>query len=217
MNCLLVNKVSKQYFINNVPFTVLKNLTFTINEPGLYVIHGPSGSGKTTLLNIIAGLDNPTSGKVFINNKEINNKAKNVAVIYQNNYLFSELTAFDNVYLSAYITNKNVNDEEILNYFKKYNLTNVIHKKVKYCSGGEKQRVNILRALVSNPDIVLADEPTGSLDLENTKIVLDNFYELSKKKIVIVITHNTDIFLPYAKKAFHLNNGELYETKGEYI
>jgi putative ABC transport system ATP-binding protein len=213
---VFVNKISKQFWINNNPFTILKNLTLEINEPGLYIIYGPSGSGKTTLLNIIAGLDFPTTGKVYINNDEVRNKSKNVAVIYQNSHLFSELTAFDNVYLSAYITNNVVNEDEINTLFKEFNLKEVIDQKTKYLSGGEKQRVNILRALVSHPKIILADEPTGALDEENTKIVVDNLVKISTNKIVIVITHNVNVFLPYAKKLFHLSKGSINEDETKF-
>jgi putative ABC transport system ATP-binding protein len=160
---------------------------------------------------LISGLDFPTSGKVYINDKLIDYKPTNIALIFQNHYLFNDLTAFDNVCLSAYITNQEINLESINLLFKQFQLTHIINQKVKFCSGGEKQRISILRAIVSNPEIIIADEPTGALDEKTANIIVDNFKKLSYKRIIIVITHNKKLFKKVADKIFNLKNGQLYE------
>lgn len=206
----LVN-INKTFWQKDYPLQVLKRINLLIDEPGLYVLCGPSGSGKTTLLNLISGLDFPTSGKVYINDKLIDYKPTNIALIFQNHYLFNDLTAFDNVCLSAYITNQEINLESINLLFKQFQLTHIINQKVKFCSGGEKQRISILRAIVSNPEIIIADEPTGALDEKTANIIVDNFKKLSYKRIIIVITHNKKLFKKVADKIFNLKNGQLYE------
>lgn len=189
---LELKNISKKYL--NEEGYILDNINLKFST-GLTVIIGESGSGKSSLLNIIGGLDENYFGKLYLNEKLIdkNNidlyKKNNIGFIFQSFNLLPHLTAYENVKIMSEINSKN-NKNEITNLFKKLNIENIINKYPNELSGGQKQRVAIARALVNNPRIILADEPTGSLDKKNSEIVLNILKEISKDKIVIVVTHS---------------------------
>ena len=189
-------------FTTEKTIKVLKNLTRKFKLGKIYAIMGPSGSGKSTLLNLISLIDRPTRGSVKFNNVEIdfdeNNKndlfrAKKIGIVYQQNNLLSDFTALENVYLASLSVN---NDRKFAitkakNLLKKIGLSNRLNHFPSQLSGGEAQRVAIARAIINDPQIILADEPTGSLDIKTAK---DVFKLLTKQKksdrIIIFATHN---------------------------
>ena len=189
-------------FDNNKKIKVLNNLSFNFKKGNIYSIIGPSGSGKSTLLNILSLIDQPTSGQIKLENKDIKfeEKSKNdlirankIGIIYQQNNLLNDFTAIENVYLANLTVNKNKNKafENSKIILKKIGLSNRLNHYPSQLSGGEMQRVAIARALVNNPDILLADEPTGSLDAETAKEVFNVIRsQKNSNRLIIFATHN---------------------------
>ena len=189
-------------FDNNKKIKVLNNLSFNFKKGNIYSIVGPSGSGKSTLLNILSLIDQPTSGQIKLENNDIKfeEKSKNdlirankIGIIYQQNNLLKDFTAIENVYLANLTVNKNKNKafENSKIILKKIGLTNRLNHYPSQLSGGEMQRVAIARALVNNPDILLADEPTGSLDAETAKEVFNTIRsQKNSNRLIIFATHN---------------------------
>ena len=181
---------------------------------------GPSGSGKSTLLNILSLIDKPSSGRMLIENKEINFKnnelndsirSKKIGIIYQDKNLLSDFTALENVYLSRLTlsNNKTKAIEESKKIIKKMGLINRVNHYPTELSGGEMQRVAISRALINSPDIILADEPTGSLDINTSKEIFKLLLKLkNKNRIIIFATHNR-YFADLADCKMHLINGKI--------
>jgi len=189
-------------FDNNKKIKVLNNLNISFKKGNIYSIVGPSGSGKSTLLNILSLIDQPTSGQVKLENKEIKfeEKSKNdlirankIGIIYQQNNLLNDFTAIENVYLANLTINKNKNKaiENSKIILKKIGLSNRLNHYPSQLSGGEMQRVAIARAMVNNPDILLADEPTGSLDINTAKEVFNIISsQKNSHRLIIYATHN---------------------------
>ena len=189
-------------FDNNKKIKVLNNLSFNFKKGNIYSIIGPSGSGKSTLLNILSLIDQPTSGQIKLENNDIKfeEKSKNdlirankIGIIYQQNNLLKDFTAIENVYLANLTVNKNKNKafENSKIILKKIGLTNRLNHYPSQLSGGEMQRVAIARALVNNPDILLADEPTGSLDTDTAKEVFNIISsQKNSNRLIIFATHN---------------------------
>src|SRR5210317_34001 len=207
-------------FDNNKKVKVLNNLSFSFKKGNIYSIVGPSGSGKSTLLNILSLIDQPTSGQVKLENKDIKfeEKSKNdlirankIGIIYQQNNLLNDFTVIENVYLANLTINKNKNKaiENSKTILKKIGLSNRFNHYPSQLSGGEMQRVAIARALVNNPDIILADEPTGSLDFETAKEVFKIFEKQKKpNRLIIFATHNR-FFANKADCQLEMNNGSI--------
>ena len=200
-NFYQLKKVFKT-FDNNKKIKVLNNLNFSFKKGNIYSIVGPSGSGKSTLLNILSLIDQPTSGQVKLENKDIKfeEKSKNdlirankIGIIYQQNNLLNDFTVIENVYLAnlTIIKNKNKAIENSKIILKKIGLSNRLNHYPSQLSGGEMQRVAIARALVNNPDILLADEPTGSLDTDTAKEVFNIISsQKNSNRLIIFATHN---------------------------
>ena len=202
MNSLItLNKISKS-FLTNKKISVLKRINFNFNSGKVYSIVGPSGSGKSTLLNILSLIDRPTSGSVKINkniinffNSSINDKirAEKIGIVYQQNNLLPDFTALENVYLArlSLTNNKKKAIDTARKIIKKMGLIHRINHYPSELSGGEMQRIAIARALINEPQIILADEPTGSLDQSTAKEVFDLLYKLkNSNRIIIYATHN---------------------------
>lgn len=189
-------------FDNNKKIKVLNNLNISFKKGNIYSIVGPSGSGKSTLLNILSLIDQPTSGQVKLENKDIKfeEKSKNdlirankIGIIYQQNNLLNDFTVIENVYLAnlTIIKNKKKAVENSKIILKKIGLSNRLNHYPSQLSGGEMQRVAIARALVNNPDILLADEPTGSLDTDTAKEVFNIISsQKNSNRLIIFATHN---------------------------
>ena len=196
----LIN-ISKKYY-NNKSIKVLNNLNFTFALGKIYSIIGPSGSGKSTLLNILSLIDSPTSGYIKILNNKINfsNKINNdqirsekIGIIYQDKNLLNDFTALENVYFPKLLltNNKKQSVNEAKRIINKLGLSSRINHYPSELSGGECQRIAISRALINEPQIILADEPTGNLDIENAKEVFKLLFDLkNKNRVIIFATHN---------------------------
>ena len=196
----LIN-ISKKYY-NNKSIKVLNNLNFTFALGKIYSIIGPSGSGKSTLLNILSLIDSPSSGHIKILNNKINfsNKINNdqirsekIGIIYQDKNLLNDFTALENVYFPKLLltNNKKQSLNEAKRIIKKLGLSSRINHYPSELSGGECQRIAISRALINEPQIILADEPTGNLDIENAKEVFKLLFDLkNKNRVIIFATHN---------------------------
>ncbi len=202
MNSLItLNKVSKS-FLTSKKISILKKINFKFDLGKIYSIVGPSGSGKSTLLNILSLIDKPTSGSINISGNSINflNSSKNdkiraekIGIVYQQNSLLPDFTALENIYLAklSLTNNKKKAVETAKNIIKKMGLIDRINHFPSELSGGEIQRVAIARALINAPQIILADEPTGSLDSSTAKEVFNVLYGLkNSNRIIIYATHN---------------------------
>ncbi len=216
-----LKNISKEYSYKSTRTLALNKINIEIKESLLTAILGKSGSGKTTLMNIIGGIDSPTSGDVFINDTnlaKLSNKElaifrrKNIGFIFQVFYLEKSFTVYENLLIPFLIDDINKNDanNRIDDLLQKLDIFNLKNKKVCDLSGGEKQRVAIARALALNPDVILADEPTGNLDSENGKIVLDILKDLaSNGKTIVLVTHNEDDARKYADEIIRLKDGSI--------
>tara|TARA_B110001452_G_scaffold95573_1_gene78955 strand:+ start:1955 stop:2641 length:687 start_codon:yes stop_codon:yes gene_type:complete len=200
-NLITIKKISKS-FSNNKKIIVLKKINYSFLRGKVYSIVGPSGSGKSTLLNILSMIDKPISGSLLIDNKEINFsktvnndkiRAKKIGIIYQQNNLLQDFTALENVYLAslALIDDKKISIDKAKSVIKKMGLSNREDHYPSELSGGEIQRIAIARALINEPEILLADEPTGSLDQSTAKDVFKILHSLkNKNRLIIYATHN---------------------------
>ena len=200
-NNINLKNISKKYY-NNKSVNVLNNINFTFELGKIYSIMGPSGSGKSTLLNILSLIDNPTNGSIeLLNNKinfheKINNdqiRSQKIGIIYQDKNLLNDFTALENVYLPKLLVTNNKNQSLIdaKKIMKKVGLSHRLNHFPSQLSGGECQRIAISRALVNEPQIILADEPTGSLDFENAKSIFKLLLNLkNKNRVIIFATHN---------------------------
>ena len=202
MSNLIKIKNLNKTFEGTRKIKVLKKITYNFKKGKIYSLMGPSGSGKSTLLNLLSLIDRPNSGSIFFENKAINfsenNKndilrANKIGIIYQQDNLLSDFTALENIYLASLATgnNKQTSILKAKNLLKKVGLLNRSDHYPSQLSGGEKQRVSIARAVVNNPQIILADEPTGSLDMETAKEIFDLLKnQISSNRLIIFATHN---------------------------
>ncbi len=181
---------------------VLKKVSYKFKKGKIYALMGPSGSGKSTLLNLLSLIDKPSSGSIIIDNKKINFedskkndilRANKIGIIYQQDNLLPDFTALENTYLASLAAgnNKELSISSATDLLKKVGLINRLHHYPSQLSGGEKQRVSIARALINNPQIILADEPTGSLDLDTAKEIFEIIKnQINSKRLIIFATHN---------------------------
>ena len=200
-NLIILNKISKSFFTSK-KITVLKKINYKFKKGKVYSLVGPSGSGKSTLLNILSLIDRPSIGSVKIEKSDINFsnstmidkiRAKKIGIIYQQNNLLPDFTALENVYLAslALDDNKKKALDKAKNIIKKMGLISRLNHYPSDLSGGEVQRISIARALINEPQIILADEPTGSLDQSTAKEVFDILFKLkSSNRLIIYATHN---------------------------
>lgn len=197
---------------------VLDDINLTFNRDEFVSILGCSGAGKSTLLNIIGGLDDKTSGKLLINGKDIYKRddlnldyyrKNNVGFIFQNYNLIEHLTVYENVMLPLLLTNSKNKHKRVLKMLDKTGLKDKKDSKICDLSGGQKQRVAISRALINNPDIILADEPTGALDYKTGYEIMNLIKKLSKNKLVIMVTHNKVLAKKYSSRIIYLDKGRV--------
>ena len=211
--------VSKIYKTKKgVETKALNNINLKIGNKGLVFIVGKSGSGKSTMLNLLGGLDNITSGELFINNKDIS-KFKNkqydayrntyVGFIFQEFNILENYNVYENIELALRLQNKKSSKTDIDELLNKLGLENLDQRKINELSGGQKQRVAIARALIKNPEIILADEPTGNLDQTSSKQIFDLLKEISKEKLVIVVSHDMESANNYADRIIEISDGNI--------
>ena len=219
----------------------LKNLVYSIKEGGterkilndisydfipscISVISGPSGSGKTTLLHSMAGLLNNVTGKIIINGIDYNEmktqrekdifRLNNISVIFQNLNLFSFMNVEENILMPLYVQKKVINKlihEKVMYYLDIMNLGQIGKKSIKMLSGGEQQRIAIIRALISEPKVILCDEPTASLDRKNVDIFMSTLDKVKEesKAVIVVVTHDQRV-QAYCEKKIYMDDGKLY-------
>tara|TARA_B100001057_G_scaffold296493_1_gene296717 strand:- start:1369 stop:2061 length:693 start_codon:yes stop_codon:yes gene_type:complete len=200
-NFIKLSKINKS-FNDHKNLKVLKKLSYNFKLGKIYSLIGPSGSGKSTLLNLLSLIDRPSSGSIIYDNRQINFenskendilRANKIGIVYQQDNLLSDFTALENVYLAnlAIEKNKELSLEKSKRLLKRMGLSSRIEHFPSELSGGEKQRVSIARALINNPQVILADEPTGSLDQATAKSVFDLLKkQINSKRIIIFATHN---------------------------
>ena len=220
MSYIEFKNVCKDYKMGEVIIHALSNANLSIEKGELVVIVGPSGAGKTTALNILGGMDNATSGRVIVDNKEISRlknrdlikyRREDIGFVFQFYNLVQNLTAIENVELATQICKKSLNPEQVM---KKVGLADRKNNFPSQLSGGEQQRVAIARAIAKNPKLLLCDEPTGALDYKTGKQILKLLQDMSRieKMTVIIITHNGAI-APMADKVIKFKNGTAEDMK----
>ena len=200
-NIIQLSNINKS-FDNSKKIKVLKKISFKFQKGKIYSLMGPSGSGKSTLLNLLSLIDRPSSGSILLENKLINFnnsnsndilRAKKIGIIYQQDNLLPDFTAIENIYLAGLSAgnSKEISKSKAKNLLKKVGLTKRTDHFPSELSGGEKQRISIARALINDPQIILADEPTGSLDLETAKGIFELLKnQLNSNRLIIFATHN---------------------------
>ncbi len=222
-NVIELKGVTKSFKKNNVK--VLKNINFVFKKGKIYSLTGPSGSGKSTLLNILSMIDRPTRGNLFINREKINFnnieindqiRARNIGIIYQDSNLLSDFNALENITISRLAIENNEKKAifDAKKLLKKFKLLKRSSHFPNELSGGESQRIAISRALINSPDIIMADEPSGSLDNKNSKDVFKSLFQLkNKNRVIIFATHNM-YFAKMADCKLELDNGIIKSTNG---
>lgn len=215
---LEIINVSKVYKNKTEKVYALKNCSLSINENQFIIISGKSGSGKTTLINLIGSLETPSSGdilynnqSIFLNNQEYRNQV--IGFIFQEHNLIEHLTVKENISLALELQGQAVSDDEVLAILKKVSLEEYIDKYPNQLSTGQHQRCAIARALIKSPKIIIADEPTGSLDENTGNHIMDLLKELSKEYLVIMVTHNIDYPKKYADRHIVIENGMIIQDE----
>ena len=220
-----LKKVWKTYYMGKVSLDVLKGIDLVINKGEFVVIVGPSGSGKSTMMNQVGVLDTPTSGTISLKGTDISTlsesdlaqlRGKTIGFVFQQFNLIPTLSALENVTLPTIF--QNVSEQERLEraqgLLRMVDLEERMHHKPNELSGGQQQRVAIARALVNDPEIILADEPTGNLDSKSGQQVMDFLAKLhtQKRKTIILVTHDLEL-VRYAQKVVYLKDGEVVKIK----
>ena len=200
---LEIKNLSKSFIDGKKTLNVLKNINLLINQGSIITIKGPSGSGKSTLLSLIGTLDKPNKGEIIFDNENIDlikdlNRFRNdkIGYIFQFHNLISELSLKENVILPREISRKKVDHQEIKDLFKFFELDDRMNSYPNDLSGGEKQRVSVMRAIINQPSIVIADEPTGNLDQKNVFKMIELFKKLNNEHNLtfIIATHDNEVF-----------------------
>jgi len=219
---LEATNLKKYYHRGSEIVKALDGVELKIKESEIVSIVGPSGSGKTTLMNLIGCLDKATSGSLKIGNIDVASleendlikiRRENIGFVFQRFYLIPTLTVKENIELPLIFSKKNINVKKILDLLKEVNLEDKEEIQVKHLSGGDKQRTGIARALVNNPRILIADEPTGKLETKVGSQILELFKRLSEKGLAVFIaTHNLEL-AQATKRIIHLQDGEIVPKK----
>lgn len=215
-----LEKVQKQYKMGEVTVNALKEINLGIKRGEFISIMGPSGSGKSTMMNLVGCLDIPSFGKIFLDNNNISDlhesdlasiRGKKIGYIFQKFNLISTLTALENVMLPMMFQDMDIEKrrEIAIKLLDMVHLSHRLNHKPNELSGGEQQRVAIARALSNNPDIILADEPTGNLDSKTGKEIMEFLTQLNRQgKTIILVTHDPSV-AEYADKIYNLRDGEI--------
>lgn len=227
-NIISMSNINKKYIHKKETKIILRNIDFSIEYGEMIAIVGKSGAGKTTLLNLLGLLDQNYDGDFVLLDNKINSlketemariRNKNIGFVLQESALINDLTIRENILLPYYYSNekisKNIIKEKCITLAKKFDINSLLDKKPKFLSGGQKERAVLARALLMEPDLILADEPTGSLDEENAKIIMDYFYELKELgRTIITVTHDKDVASKH-DKTYNLSDGILTQINKE--
>ena len=224
---LVLKNIVKDYITGDTTVRALKGIDINFRESEFVAVLGPSGCGKTTLLNIIGGLDRYTSGDLQINGKSTKHfndgdwdtyRNHSIGFVFQSYNLIQHQTVLSNVELALTLSgvSKKERRRRAIEALKKVGLENQIHKKPTQMSGGQMQRVAIARALINDPDILLADEPTGALDTETSVQIMELLKEISKDKLIIMVTHNPDLAETYSNRIIRCLDGEVISDSNPF-
>ena len=225
---LQIQHICKEYRTGNLVQKALDDVSLNLRDNEFVAILGPSGSGKTTLLNIIGGLDRYDSGDLIINGISTKKykdrdwdsyRNHTIGFVFQSYNLIPHQTVLSNVELALTISGigKEERRKRAIDALKKVGLGEQLHKRPSQMSGGQMQRVAIARALVNDPDILLADEPTGALDSDTSIQVMDLLKEVAKDRLVVMVTHNPELAEEYATRIVNLRDGKIRSDTDEYI
>lgn len=216
-----LNNIKKHYVTSGVVTKALDGIDLEIEDGEMLAIMGSSGAGKSTLLNIIGCMDNMTDGTYIYNNQVVSDMSLNqrkkfckehISFIFQDFALMDDYTVYENIELPLLLkgVKRKERKKQILEYMEKLGIIKLLKKYPKQLSGGEKQRTAIARAIIAGNDIILADEPTGALDSDNSKNIMELLKEInSQGKTVIIVTHDEQV-TKYAKKVFYIKDGREY-------
>ena len=224
MSIFKLTNITKQYQIHNGEFFALKNVSLSFTSSGLTSIIGKSGSGKSTLLNILLGIEKPSSGTIIFNGHKIKKMSdlafskyhlNDVSMVFQHYNVFLDLTGKENIALPLLIKGvpKAKAYKKAKQFLDRFSLSYLENHPVSKMSGGEKQRIAILRAIITNPKVLLCDEPTGALDKENSLLVMDILKDLSKNMAVIVVSHNRELVEKFSDRIITLKDGKVHGDK----
>ena len=221
-NILKIENLKKYYGTKNNITKAIDNISFTVNEGEFVAIMGASGSGKTTLLNCISTIDTVTAGKIIINNKDITEikdrdiasfRRNNLGFVFQDFNLLDTLTIAENISLSLIINKKNENkiDEMVNDIAKRLGIEGILDKFPYEVSGGQKQRCACARALINNPKLILADEPTGALDSKSSRMLLETMDEINKNlnATILMVTHDA-FSASFCQRILFLKDGNIF-------
>jgi ABC-type lipoprotein export system ATPase subunit len=216
-----VKNVDKTFKLASGDVQILHDISLDIEPRSFTIIYGPSGSGKTTLLNTLSTLEQPTKGTVVINGQHVYDlasdqragfRSKNLGLMYQTNYWVKSLSVLENVAMPLYVAGWEISmaNKKAFETLKQLHMEEYADYRPMLLSGGQQQRVSMARALVADPTIVLADEPTGNLDTKAGDMVMDLLKTVQKEfgRTVVLITHNLD-YLPYSDKQIHILDGRV--------
>ena len=214
---LSVKNLKKSYNDGKSMLEVLKDVSFDLKKGSILTIKGPSGSGKSTLLSLLGTLDTQDSGDIIINHKNLNDyddfseiRNSHIGFIFQFHNLISELNVTENICVPAFISDKEIDHNFLDTLFEYFQLTNKENAFPLDLSGGEKQRVSVMRAIINKPSIIIADEPTGNLDEKNALKLIDLFKKLNKdfELTFIIATHDNKVF-DIGHQKMELSDGKL--------
>ena len=225
MNLFELHNVSRFYDVDKKKKYVLKNVSLLFPANGLISILGKSGCGKSTLLNLIGKIDSPSEGEIFFNGEDIGKykekrltafRSQAISYIFQHYHLLENQTALYNVMLPALISGKSIQESRSLaiKLLKSFSINEeLFNKRCADLSGGEKERIAILRSFINKPKAILADEPTGALDKDNSLLVMRSLKEISKNSLVIVVTHNNKLAREYSDRIIHMSDGKIVKDE----
>ncbi len=223
-----IEQVEKKFFLDSETVHALKNINFSIPRQSFSIIYGPSGSGKSTLLNTIVGLEPPTSGRVIIEGQDLyslsadrraNFRARTLGMVYQTNYWVNSLSVVDNISMPLYLSGYSKRQATMISMesLEMVGMASFAKKRPTVLSGGQQQRVSMARAIVANPELIVADEPTGNLDTKNGDMIMNLLSDLNHKlqKTIILVTHNLE-YLSLSTHRIQIKDGEASEDDGSY-
>ena len=220
---LEVKNLNKSFQINDKKVNILNDLSFSVDSNQITSIYGASGSGKSTLLNIISGLMSADSGDISFDGKLMDNnfnfsdfRKQNLGIVFQEDYLLIEFTAIENIMLPYMIAGNSKKDsyDKAYHLLEKFDLLSIKDAYSNTLSGGEKQRISILRAIINNPKLILADEPTGSIDEFNKEKIFSLFKDIIKNynSSILIVTHDNNVS-KISNKILNLSKGKLNKRK----
>lgn len=214
---LTVNNIYKSY---DGKTNILKGISFELNKGDFITIMGPSGAGKSTFLNCISTLDTPSEGSIIIHQKNLlamsaneiaDFRYKSLGFVFQNMNLIESMTIFDNIAIPLILDNvdKKIIEEKVLALAKQLHIAKLLDKHPSMCSGGERQRAAIARAIINDPEIIIADEPTGNLDTANSKTIMKILYDLNQKGVSVILVTHDNVVASFSQKLLYLKDGKI--------